>query len=289
MRLILAILAVLCTATAVTIPAPSFVVGTPVRPAPVFVPPTYNGHKTPLLVLLHGFSSDPLILPALFASSAFANGFIMVAPTGTRNPQQQLFWDATVCCNFFNQPVNDFSYLKQVIAQVSQHVRIDKRRIYLLGVSNGAMFAMEFACKHSELIAAVVSVSGTLPLRSTCKPKTPVSILHAHGTNDQTVFFNGRQAFPQINVVYTSARETVARWSHWNRCSCRTKVGARFTTDALQPYGAVPISFKCPKHARVEFWKLNQSGHVPSPTLESIQRTMRFLRKSKKAYSFTLH
>lgn len=58
--------------------------------------------------------------------------------------------------------VDDIQYLREVIDSVSVKVKIDRKRIYCTGFSNGASMTFYSGVKLSEVITAIAPVSGYL-------------------------------------------------------------------------------------------------------------------------------
>ena len=82
---------------------------------------------------------------------------------------------------------DDVGYLTAVIDDVCARATIDSARIYVVGMSNGAVMAGRLACMLSERIAAVAQIAGTAGVASaaTYRPSRPVAVLNIHGTADK--------------------------------------------------------------------------------------------------------
>ncbi len=87
---------------------------------------------------------------------------------------------------------DDIGFLRALIGSVQSEYGTDPRRVYVAGMSNGAMMSLRVACQMPE-VAAVAAVSGGLPVRwkDNCKPAHPVSVLGIDGTADPIVPYNG--------------------------------------------------------------------------------------------------
>ena len=121
-------------------------------------------------------------------------------------------WNAGTCC----QPavglhVNDVAYMDAVLREAQQSYRIDPRRIYLAGFSNGGMMAYRYACERSFDLAAIAVASATLA-DPTCQPASPVSVLHVHGLRDATVPFAGTTFSRVLSQATESVRLALAPW-----------------------------------------------------------------------------
>ncbi len=122
-------------------------------PYRVYVPAKAGGGALPVVVALHGAgTNETAFLDAYGAgcleSLADSAGFLIVAP----------FTNA-----FMRSPDN----LSRLLADVESHHPIDRRRVYLLGHSLGAMTAWRLAQEHPESIAAVVALAGAGPVTAT--------------------------------------------------------------------------------------------------------------------------
>jgi polyhydroxybutyrate depolymerase len=193
------------------------------RPAQVIAPGrAANG----LLLALHGYGDTgtnfvhALDLPA----AARRQGFVLIAPDGTVDPRGRRFWNATdACCDFFDEQVDDVAYLRALLTEVAAAYRVDPRRRYVLGLSNGAFMAHRLACEAASEIAAIVAIAGTLwddPAR--CAPASPVSVLQVHGDADRVIFYRGGERVLGIGKgAYPGSVATVERWARLDSCAGR--------------------------------------------------------------------
>ena len=77
-----------------------------------------------------------------------------------------------------------------LINEISSNYRIDPASVYSCGYSNGAFFARtHLACYHSDKIAAIGSVAGTMMEETydNCNPSHPTPMINLHGTSDAYV------------------------------------------------------------------------------------------------------
>jgi poly(3-hydroxybutyrate) depolymerase len=97
-------------------------------------------------------------------------------------------WNAGRCCQ--HDLADDVGYLTQVAVDVARHTAIDRRRIYLVGFSNGGMLALRALCERPDVFAGAGVMSGAL--MTSCAPAsgvrgTPLHIRQLHGLGDTTV------------------------------------------------------------------------------------------------------
>ena len=89
---------------------------------------------------------------------------------------------------------NEFSYLDNVIKDITKRLPINRKKLMLAGVSVGGTFTWTMACTGRGRFAAYMPISGTYWLRppKTCSARS-TNIIHVHGTSDLTVPLKGRR------------------------------------------------------------------------------------------------
>jgi polyhydroxybutyrate depolymerase len=123
----------------------------------------------------------------------------------------------------FKEKVDDAGFVAAMIADIEQQHRIDPRRIFAFGISNGAMCSHYIAAELSEKIAAIAPVAGGMPdpFHQRFKPKVPVSVLIIQGTKDPLLAYEGGHAGDPRKLNrgrVLGADETVQMWVEHNRC-----------------------------------------------------------------------
>ena len=241
------------------------------RPYDVFVPTSYDpAVAMPLVLLLHGYSASGDVQEAYFKFEPLAEsrGFLYVHPDGTVDGRGQQFWNATdSCCAFFADPPDDAAYLLAIIEQVSATYSVDPKAIFLAGHSNGGFMSYRMACEHAYTIAGIASLAGaTFANTSDCVPSEPVSVLQIHGTNDETIAYDGGSILAN---GYPSAAQTVEFWVAHNGCEPTPTIA----TDALDldagidgPESDVEAFGGCEQGSQVELWTIDAGSHIPGIT-----------------------
>lgn len=83
---------------------------------------------------------------------------------------------------------DDMEFFDALLAHLSGRYRIDSDRVYLTGMSMGAIFANLLASQRSEKIAALASHSGWLgPLAHGIRAPRKYPVLIIHGDEDRIV------------------------------------------------------------------------------------------------------
>ena len=164
-------------------------------------------------------------------------------------------------------------------AEAQARINIDPARIYVVGHSNGGFMTYALACRMSPTIAAVLVISGAMPaIPCNCPATVTVSVLHIHGTADETIFFDGG-ALPSGS--YPSANTSVTDWVRIDNCTKGLKAGAtfEFAGKAAIPYAAGG----CPRGVAVELWVLPGAPHVPDASVADVELATGWILGKSKA------
>lgn len=252
------------------------------RPAVVHVPDDYDPAEAwPLVILLHGYSANGFVQDLYLGLSGrtTTDGFLLVVPDGTKDPQGNLFWNATdFCCDFYGNGVDDVSYVLSLIDEAEAAYNVDPKRVYLFGHSNGGFMSYRMACEAGDRIAAIASIAGVTFLdEAKCAGTTPVSVLHVHGTADDTILHAG-------DVGYPSAEETVARWVARDGCTPDGATGDPLEHDDSVPGPETTVTrwSGCAAGTAVELWSMQGSGHIPGFPASFAADAMAFLLSHAK-------
>jgi polyhydroxybutyrate depolymerase len=187
----------------------------------LFRPPALDYTKPiPLVISLHGTPSDAGVQASVsqFDDEAAKAGFIAVYPDGCDGS-----WDV-------DAGSYDVGFMSRVIDRLKTDFQIDTARIFIVGVSAGAVMAYRLACELSSVIAGVASVAGAMAPNE-CHPVRPVSILEMHGTADLNVSYaRGVAAIQQWTMLDgcvgdpALSQSGITKTSLWNQCNVGTVV-----------------------------------------------------------------
>lgn len=242
------------------------------RPARLLVPAgTGPSTPLPLVISLHGFGSDGRQQDLYFGMSPRAAdaGFALVSPDGTQNGDGLRFWNATdYCCDLEGAGVDDVGYLAGLAREAGRFFAV--RGVFLTGMSNGGFMAYRAACDGAVpgLTGVMVVAGSSWYDASRCASPSGISVLHLHGTKDETIGFDGwtPRPGPKGDAGHPGAEEVVRRWA--DRAGC--------DPTPVESPDALDLDFETPgaetriRHYRgcrggraVELWIMNGSGHVP--------------------------
>lgn len=170
--------------------------------------------RPPLVVVLHGGLGTGEQAQRAYGWDALADagGFVVAYPDGLDRA-----WNAGGCCgNPARTGVDDVGFLTRMIDELVRTVPIDRDRIYLTGMSNGAMMAYSMACRTS-IAAAVGAVAGTL--LDDCPHPSPTSVIHVHGTDDENVRYDGAPGSGVARIDGPSVPELNEFWRAADDCA----------------------------------------------------------------------
>jgi polyhydroxybutyrate depolymerase len=248
------------------------------RPVPVHVPAGVDPAGAPLLLVLHGYSSNRAEMEAWLPLGAAAErrGVVWAYPEGTVNERGERSWNATDACCGFGSQVDDSAYLAALIDEIVAKAPIDRRRIYIAGHSNGAFMSHRMACDHADEVAAIAPISGmTFADAADCRASAPVAVVQVHGDADDIIRFEGgaiSEAGPSV-PSYPGAEETVDTWLAIDGCdraltgtSRRVDVDAEVAGPDDPAETTVAESAGCDPGGRVELWTMHGVGHGPAFT-----------------------
>ena len=176
------------------------------------------------MIVLHGGGGNArnAIEQTGMSEQADRSGFLAVYPDGTgRLPRTMLTWNSGTCCGYaMDQQVDDVAFVAKLIDQLEGQYAGDPRRIFVTGMSNGAMMSYRLACELADRIAAIAPVAGAMGID--CHPSAPISVVAFHGTADQHVPYQG--GTPQIQADPhprhdPPVADTISFWADHDHCT----------------------------------------------------------------------
>jgi polyhydroxybutyrate depolymerase len=240
------------------------------RQAELRIPGDIGVNETlPLVVALHGFSEYPGYVYDYFqgVNSVDDNRHLLLTPYGTENPDGYYFWNGTpACCDFYNQNIDDVSYLSSLITTAISDHGADQNRVMLIGHSNGGFMSHRMACDAGNILHTIINFAGaTYGDFSDCSLTGYPNIVNVHGTNDGTIDYNGGQIWGE---TYASSPDGAVYWA--NRSGCDGTSTQMGTMDLVNGDGNNETTqlqhLDCARGNRVTHWKLSGVDHGPTFT-----------------------
>lgn len=171
-----------------------------------YVPKDLPAGPVPLLILFHGANTEAETLAwsdnaGDFERLADKQKFVLVyanafSPKSDKGWKYPGVWKA---CRAESQgEAPDVSYVREIVAQLVKAYKIDRKRIYAGGISNGGGMAFGLALEAPDLVSAIaaavpVPYSPTEPGTCVAKPgHDKVSIMMMASTDDPLLDYTGR-------------------------------------------------------------------------------------------------
>jgi polyhydroxybutyrate depolymerase len=209
-----------------------------------------RNNAVPLVVVLHGGFGTGHQAETSYRWDGMAqtNGFVVAYPDGYRRS-----WNAggNCCGAAYGENVDDIKFITAVIHAVSQAENIDSRHIYLAGISNGAAMSYRYACAGPVAVAAIGSVSGTMP--GGCQAPRPVSVIEIHGLKDRNIPFAGGAGTKGVTGIdWPSVQQSLDVFRQSDHCG-----PANVTSDAVL---TTSIS-NCAQGNQISLITISDAGH----------------------------
>jgi len=190
-----------------------------------------------------------------FFELADSRGFVVVAPDGLGRAWN----DGRTATSASAGGVDDIAFLRALIDRIEAQTAIDDARVYVTGMSNGAMMSGRIACEMADRVAAIAQVAGTAPVdvAAACRPGKPVPLLEIHGTSDPLVPYAGGTVAPQLGGrgQVVGVDEWAQFWVANNGSAAAPDSSIGGDTSVRTWHGATPQS-------DVVFYRIAGAGHT---------------------------
>lgn len=188
----------------------------------VHIPAAHDPKKSaPVVLALHGAGMNGPMMVWFSGLNRKADeaGFVVVYPSGT-GTGPFLTWNAGESWGRRGKP-DDVAFIARLLDDLGTVVRVDPKRVYACGMSNGAMMCYRLAAELSDRIAAIAPVAGTIACRHE-RPGRAVPVIHFHGSADRIVPVVAARGKSPV-LWFTGVEESVQTRVKLNGCNHRPK------------------------------------------------------------------
>jgi polyhydroxybutyrate depolymerase len=263
--------------------------------------------RRPLVLLLHGhLGTAANALGAGIAPSPLSawldivdrESVLVAALQGRRGSDDRTGWHDCRADNTRNPAVDDVGFAAAVVHDLAAAGRVDAQRIYVMGMSNGAIMSFRLALEMQPAPAAIAAVAGTMAARSGCsEARKPVSVLIIHGTDDPLVPYGGGQVAGGPPEQTGSVTGVAATRDYWLKVDGLPSTVTDSFTFAHEGGGATRASkalYGSARGPQVEVLTIEGGGHV-EPSLRYhygplyariVGRQSRDLESAEEAWAF---
>jgi polyhydroxybutyrate depolymerase len=255
------------------------------RTAMLALPPDSPPEEAiPLVVLLHGRGGSAqgsigmrhsLAAPlSAWVPIGARDRVAVLALQGTRGSSLLAGWDDCRADDPSKPGADDVAYANRVIEMVMDKHAIDRQRVYLMGMSNGAMMAFRLSQQLDVPVAAIASVAGGMPSASLCPaPTRPFSLLMINGSADPLVPYEGGAVHFGTAELGTllSVDDTLAMWRRLDGIDAAPKVDrfARRPDSDGHTFATRTVWGDDPRGLQVELIRIDGGGHT-EPSIDQV-------------------
>ncbi len=231
----------------------------------LYVPP---GHSEPLpvVLVLHGGGGTGGGMEWLtrrgFNRIADRDGAMVVYPDGIDHG-----WNDGRSANrsAADAAIDDVAFLRALPLELAALHPIDRKRLYVTGISNGGMMSYRLACDAAELFAAAAPVAANLSveLEPRCHPARAIPLLVMNGTDDPIMPWKGGvvRVLWMTRGSVLSTEDTVARWLALDHCGA-LEPQALIEANPADGTAAAPRSAHCADGGEVRLYEIRGGGHT---------------------------
>lgn len=217
--------------------------------------------RLPVVLMLHGGGGNAANAEQMSGLTALGQRerFIVVYPEGSSRFRAALLtWNAGHCCGYaMERRVDDVGFINALLDTLIVRHHADPARIYVTGMSNGAMMSHRLGIALAPRIAAIAPVVGAL-FGDETPPRAPVSAFIINGALDRSVPVDGGvPGGPFANAWDgTHPAPAVQQGEFWARAN-----GCESGPD-VRNEGAITIRrYRCPAGLGVEMRIVQDGGH----------------------------
>ncbi len=229
--------------------------------APAGVRP--GGRPLPLVLVLHGGGGNAANAEQMtgFTTLVERQQVIVVYPegTGAREGLPLLTWNAVHCCGpAMQRAVDDVGFIAAMLDELQRTLPVDPARVYVTGMSNGAMMSHRLGQALASRIAAIAPVVGAV-FGDEVAPAVPVSALMINGMLDRSIPPAGglTQGLAPSQWDGTPMRPQLEQATFWARANGCAATAVQDTNGEV-----VTTRHACPPGVRVELQQVRDNGHA---------------------------
>ena len=227
------------------------------------LPPTYyDGAGFSLVIAMHGGGGEAIQFESSskLTEKANAAGFIVVYPEGVKSTGllKVRTWNAGQCCDYaVNNNIDDVNFISKLIDELTAKYKINPRKVFATGHSNGGMMSYRLACELSGKIAAIAPNACTMVVTRPCQSSRPVPVLHMHSERDKNIPYQGGYGDGPgtTNLVLPSLDSVFNVWSTLNSCGKKGEIITSNSDYTFKRWSA------CNNTANIEYYLTSDGGH----------------------------
>lgn len=230
------------------------------------LPKNYGSESLPLVMVFHGGggTAEQIKDHTKFNKLADKENFIVVYPNSVDKN-----WNDGRIGDKLPMDRDDVKFINMLLDTLIANYKVNSKRVFSTGISNGGFFSFYLALKLSPRILGIAPVAANIPdnLKDSWKTEFPVSLLLINGTKDPLVKFDGGpvgfwddDGGNRGKSISTSW--TIKIWTENNSCQSAAKIEEM---DDKEDDGCTPgkeTYYKCNDGTKVTLVTIKGGGHT---------------------------
>ena len=204
--------------------AHSMYIGGTTRTYLVRKPTSAPATGAPVIIMLHGHGGTAAKLVgqgALVGAAPYRawvpiadrERLVLIAPNGAEGFDGEQGWNDCRRDAYTNPRRDDAAFMLAILDAVGATTRIDRRRVFVVGTSNGGHMALRMAIEQPTRVAGVAAVVAAMPADSKCaQPGGSVPVLFMNGSTDPILPWDGGQIAGEGRGTVLTAEQSVNIW-----------------------------------------------------------------------------
>ena len=226
------------------------------------LPPNYyESAGFSLVIAMHGGggSANQFESTSMLTEKANKSQFIVVYPDGIKGVGilGLQTWNAGGCCGYAMQrQIDDVNFIKQLVNKLLSNYKINAKKVYATGHSNGGMMAYRLAAEIPDKIAAIATSSCSMMFKQPISLVRPVSILHMHSVLDTRVPYKGGKGTGISHAYFPPLDSVLNSWSLYNNCPATNKTLVDNNLYKLTKWT------NCKNNTTIQYYLTYDGGHA---------------------------
>jgi len=222
-------------------------------------PDYYDAADFSLVIAMHGGGGDAAQFETASKLTEKADlfKFVVVYPEGVKStgPLGARTWNAGGCCEYArDNNIDDVGFITQLIDALIASYKINPKKIYATGHSNGGMLAYRLACEVPDKVAAIATSACSMVVKQPCSPTRAVPVLHMHSVLDARIPYTGGVG---VSSAYFPPLDSILNvWSLNDACA---NVAEIITDDSS--YKLTQWS-DCTDDVLIQYYLTQDGGHA---------------------------
>jgi polyhydroxybutyrate depolymerase len=217
-----------------------------------------SGGPHATVIVLHPYTGDALTTARYsgFLQAAIPRRFNVVVPEGVANE-----WRDSPDAR--EAGIDDAAFIASLTERLVREEIADPERVFIAGISNGAMMAFAVVAARPDLFAGIGTISGGMPRHAfeNLRLTKPMSLIMINGDADDVLPYRGGDIGSRDGFFRSIAgvEDTADAFAKANGCDPKAEAPRTWIRNRKRRIER--IDWDCPAHAAVRVVKIIGGGH----------------------------